>query len=301
MNDRPQAPEIPGGRASGSSGDAEARLGCRSILFVPGDRPDRYGKALAAGADAVCVDLEDAVAPQRKAVARAAVARFLAEKRAGSSQVVVRVNDPETDLGRTDAAALAGIPRPDVFMIPKVKTAAGVRYAARLLGEDVRLLPLIETVRGLENAARIASAGPAVIGVIFGGFDLAIELGAEPRWEALLYARSRVIHVAALSGIDAIDMPSRDFREMSGLREEAVKARRLGFSGKAAIHPAQLPVIHEVFTPSRTEVRRALRVVEADRAADGGAVAIEGRMVDRPVVEAARRVLAQARWASTAE
>ncbi len=301
MNDTTSTPGMPGARATASYRDADARLGCRSILFVPGDRPDRYGKALAAGADAVCVDLEDAVAPQRKAVARAAVARFLAERRAGSSQVVVRVNDPETDLGRTDAAALAGIPRPDVFMIPKVKTVGDIRYAARLLGEDVRLFPLIETVRGLENAARIASAGPAVIGVIFGGFDLAVELGAEPCWEALLYARSRVIHVAALSGIDAIDMPSRDFREMSGLREEAVKARRLGFSGKAAIHPAQLPVIHEVFTPSRTEVRRALRVVEADRAAGGGAVAIEGRMVDRPVVEAARRVLAQARWASTAE
>ena len=130
---------------------------------------------------------------------------------------------------------------------------------------------------------------------------LAIELGAEPCWEALLYARSRVVHAAALVGIEAIDMPSRDFREMSGLREEAGKARRLGFGGKMAIHPAQLPVIHEVFTPSRVEVECARRIVEADRKAGGAAVAMDGRMVDRPVAEAARRVLARARSAADAE
>lgn len=272
------------------------------MLFVPGDRPDRFGKALAAGADAVCIDLEDAVPPQRKAVAREAVAGFLAERPAGRSRndidppyLAVRINDPDTDLGRTDAGALSGVPRPDAFMIPKVRTATEVRHAARLLGGDVRLLPLIETAWGLENAARITSASPAVIGVVFGGFDLAIELGADPVWEALLNARSRVVHAAALSGLDAIDMPSRDFREMSGLREEAERARRLGFAGKMAIHPAQLPVIHEVFTPSEAEVARARRIVEADREAGGGAVALEGRMVDRPVAEVARRVLARAR------
>ena len=280
--------------------------GHRSILFVPGDRPDRFGKALAAGADAVCVDLEDAVPPRRKAVAREAAARFLAEPSAGelrggtgSPHLIIRVNDPETELGRADAEALAGIPRPDGFMIPKVRTGGGVRRAARLLGGDARLFPLIETARGLENAADIGRASPAIAGLVFGGFDLAIELGADPSWEALLYARSRVVHAAALGGLDAIDMPSRDFREMSGLREEAGRARRLGFAGKMAIHPAQLPVIHEVFTPSEAEVERARRIVEADREAGGGAVALEGRMVDRPVAEVARRVLARARAGAT--
>ena len=274
----------------------------RSVLFVPGDRPDRYAKALKVGADAVCIDLEDAVAPARKAEARASVVRFLGEmSSAARPNVIVRVNDPDSDEGRRDAAALVGNTRPDAFMIPKVTTVEGVRGAHRLLGEDVPLVPIIETALGLENAARIgaaASAGastPAALALIFGGFDLSAELGAEPGWEPLLYARSRVVHAAALSGLDAIDMPSRDLQELEGLRAEAVKARRLGFAGKVAIHPAQIPVIHEVFTPSPEEVRRARKILEADRAAGGGAVALEGRMVDRPVVDAARRVLDRAR------
>ena len=295
----------------------------RSILFVPGDRPDRYAKALAAGADAVSIDLEDAVAPGRKAEARGSVVRLLAEMSTPSRRdtgtpaaprphIIVRVNDPESDEGRRDAAALAGGPTPDAFMIPKVTTSEGLRNAWRLLGADTPLVPIIETALGLENAARIgavspvspagavspAPAAPMVAALIFGGFDLSAELGAKPGWETLLYARSRVVHAAALSGLDAIDMPSRDLADMSGLRTEAVKARSLGYAGKVAIHPAQIPVIHEAFTPSTEEVQRARRVIDADRAAGGGAVALDGRMVDRPLVEAASRLLARAREGS---
>ena len=294
-----------GTEGAGAIGHSHARLGCRSILFVPGYRPDRFGKALAAGADGVCIDLEDAVPPQRKAFAREAATRFLAEHSAEgpgndarSPHLIIRINDPETDLGRADTEALGETRQPDAFMIPKVRTAAGLRRAARLLGDGVPLFALIETALGLENAADIGQASPAVAGLVFGGFDLAIELRADPSWEPLLYARSRVVHAAALSGLDAIDMPSVDFGEMSGLREEAGRARLLGFAGKMAIHPAQLPVIHEVFTPSELEVERAHRILDADREAGGGAVALEGRMVDRPVAEVARRVLARARAAA---
>ena len=268
----------------------------RSILFVPGDRPERYQKALAAGADAICIDLEDAVAPGRKAGARASAARFLVNLRAASQpSIIVRVNDPTTGRGERDASALAGDRRPDAFMIPKVTSAEGVHRAQQLMGDDVPLLPIIETARGLENAAKIGAATSAVAALVFGGFDLSAELGAEPDWEFLLYARSRVVHAAALNGLDAIDMPSRDLKKMSGLRAEATKARRLGYSGKVAIHPAQIAAIHEVFTPSREEIRTARKILEADRAAGGGAVAVGGKMVDRPVVEAARRVLARGR------
>ena len=293
---------------AGAAGHSHARLGYRSILFVPGYRPDRFGKALAAGADAVCIDLEDAVPPQRKAAAREAAARFLAEHSAEGSRkdprlphFIIRINDPDTDLGRADAEALAATPQPDAFMIPKVRTAAGLRRAAGLLSDGVALFALIETALGLENAADIGQASPAVAGLVFGGFDLAIELRADPGWEPLLYARSRVVHAAALNGLDAIDMPSVDFGEMSRLREEAGKVRLLGFAGKMAIHPAQLPVIHDVFTPSEIEVERARRILDADREAGGGAVALEGRMVDRPVAEVARRVLARARAARNRE
>ena len=281
---------------SGASRAGRERFpACRSILFVPGDRPDRYENALAAGADAVCIDLEDAVAPGRKTGALASVGRFLASRPSrGPVAVIVRVNDPDTGRGERDAGALRDQP-PDAVMIPKVTTPEGVRRASRMVGDDMPLLPIIETALGLENATRIGAASPAVAALVFGGFDLSAELGAEPDWESLLYARSRVVHAAAVSGLDAIDMPSRDLRRMAGLREEAEKARRLGYNGKVAIHPAQIPVIHEVFTPSREEIRRARRIVDADRAAGGGAVALDGRMVDRPVVEAARRVLARGR------
>lgn len=277
---------------------------CRSVLFVPGDRPDRCDKAMVAGADAVCVDLEDAVGPTAKAGARDSVAAFLARRaelvatsvdpgHERGPPVIVRVNDPDSQEGRLDAAALAGGPQPDAFMIPKVADADGVRSARRLLGKDIPLFPIIETAAGLENAAQIGAASRAVAALMFGGFDLSAELGAEPEWAPLLYARSRVVHAAALSGLDTIDMPSRDFRDVSRLRAEAEKARRLGFTGKVAIHPAQIPVIHDVFTPSPEEVEQARRIVEADRAAGGGAVSLDGRMVDRPVVEAARQVLAR--------
>lgn len=277
---------------------------CRSLLFVPGDRPDRCDKAMVAGADAVCVDLEDAVGPAAKAGARDSVAAFLA-KWAGPAAtgadpgqgrgppVIVRVNDPDSEEGQRDAAALTGAPRPDAFMIPKVTDAREIRSAQQLLGDNIPLLPIIETAAGLENAVHIGAASPAVAALMFGGFDLSAELGAEPEWEPLLYARSRVVHAAAMSGLDTIDMPSRDFRDLTRLRDEAEKAGRLGFTGKVAIHPAQIPVIHDVFTPSPEEVEQARRIVEADRAAGGGAVSLDGRMVDRPVVEAARRVLAR--------
>ena len=303
MNDGAGETEGPG-----MAGPSHARLGSRSILFVPGYRPDRFGKALAAGADAVCIDLEDAVPPQRKVVAREAAMRFLAERsaegtrnEAGAPHLIIRINDPETDLGRADAKALRDIRQPDAFMIPKVRTAAGLRRAGGLLGDGAPLFALIETALGLENAADIGQASPAVAGLVFGGFDLALELRADPSWEPLLYARSRVVHAAALSGLDAIDMPSVDFGEMTRLREEAGRVRLLGFAGKMAIHPAQLPVIHEVFTPSELEVERALRILDADREAGGGAVALEGSMVDRPVAEVARRVLARARAAADRE
>jgi len=277
---------------------------CRSLLFVPGDRPDRCDKAMVAGADAVCVDLEDAVGPAAKAGARDSVAAFLAKWQgsvaAGADPghghrppVIVRVNDPDSEEGERDVAALAGGPRPDAFMIPKVTAADGIRSAQRLLGHDIPLFPIIETAAGLESAVQIGAASPAVAALMFGGFDLSAELGAEPEWEPLLYARSRVVHAAALNGLDTIDMPSRDFRDVSRLRAEAVRARQLGFTGKVAIHPAQIPVIHDVFTPSPEEVEQARRIVEADRAAGGAAVSLDGKMVDRPVVEAARRVLAR--------
>ena len=271
--------------------------GFRSILFVPGDRPDRYESALSAGADAVCIDLEDAVADARKTQAREAALGLLERWGEGDSQrrasLVVRMNDLGRDEGWEDVEAIADGPRPDGLMIPMVDGVPEVSVTLEKVRGALPVLPLIETAGGLQNARKIGAV-IGVAGLVFGGFDLALELGAEPGWEPLLYARSRVVHASAVNGIPAYDMPSRDYREMTGLRDEARRGRGLGFAGKTAIHPAQIPVIHEVFTPSREEVERARATVEADRGARGGAVGVGGRMVDRPVVEAARRVLERA-------
>lgn len=270
------------------------RVVYRSMLFVPGDRPDRFQTALSAGAGAVCIDLEDAVSPERKEVARAAVSTFLAERRPdGGPEVIVRLNDPESDHWRDDVRAVSAN-RPEALMIPKVKTEEGVKWAADVFGDGVRLLPLIETAQGLDNVTWIASATPAVSALVFGGFDLALELGAVPEWDSLLYARSRVVHAAALNRIAAIDMPSRDIGQLEKLREEADRARRMGFAGKTAIHPDQVPIIEEVFTPSADQIAWARRVDLASQESGEGAVMVDGKMVDRPIAEAARRILAAA-------
>ena len=274
---------------------------CRSLLFVPADRPDRFGKALASGADAVCIDLEDAVAAERKAEGRAALETFLATEQdgrafdggrgAGAPLLVVRINEAGSEEGLLDVEALA---RPiAAVMLPKVRDAVAVRRAARLLGDAAAsVLPMVETARGLENAVEIGGADPKVAGLVFGGFDLCLETGAEPCWESLLYARSRVVHAAAASRIAALDMPSRDVRgDLAELREETVRARRLGFSGKVTVHPAQVPVAHEVFSASEPEAERAQRIVEAAREARGGPVLVDGKMVDAPIVESAKRTL----------
>lgn len=265
----------------------------RCILFVPGDRPERFEKALASGADAICIDLEDAVAPDRKALARSSVSRFLAEPREEGPDVVVRLNDPDSDSWKPDVQAVSSH-RPDALMIPKVRNEDGVKWAADVFGGGMKLLPLIETAQGLDNVTWIAAATPAVSGLVFGGFDLALELGAAPEWEPLLYARSRVVHAAALNGVAAIDMPSRDVDDLDALRAEARRARRMGFGGKAAIHPDQVPAIAEVFAPSGDEVAWARRVVAAAEQGGEGAVMVDGQMVDRPIAEAARRILAAA-------
>ncbi len=307
----------PGGGSSGGgpgAAGAGVRL-LRSILFAPGSRPDRFAKALAAGADAVCLDLEDGVAPAAKDEAREAVVAFLAARgpddpgsgaRADGPRVVVRVNDVRTDDGARDLEALARVGRPDLVMLPKVEGTGAMERVAEALGEGPAsggsvpgrgrgpgLLPLIETVAGLhrvEEAARMEG----LAGVIFGGMDLSAELGARFEWEPLLYARSRVVHAAALAGVGAVDVPWAPLDDPEGLEAETRRAARLGFTGKLAIHPAQVPHIHRALRPGDEELAWARRVVEADAAAGGGVVVVDGKMVDRPIVLGARRVLARA-------
>ncbi|MBM3521669.1 MAG: CoA ester lyase [Alphaproteobacteria bacterium] len=268
----------------------------RSLLFVPGDRPDRFIKAEAAGADGVVFDLEDAVAPQNKAEARAAVLAHLAGVRANGMRVL-RINPIATPLGLTDLHTLThSTATCDALMLPKVEDAAELRLASSWLSSahpQLRLIALIESARAVELAPAIAF-GPALGALAFGGADLAADLGAALAWDALVYQRGRVVTAAAAAGIGVLDVPYLDIADQAGLARECGFARRMGFTGKIAIHPSQVAAINAAFAPTADEAERARRIVAADRAAKGGVTVVDGRMIDRPVVRAAERVLALA-------
>ncbi len=270
----------------------------RSVLFVPAVRPDRLPKALATGADAVCLDLEDGVSFARKDEARAQAVALLAEPRTGRAEVMLRINEPESDLGDRDlAAVLAAGVRPDALMVPKVPGPKALCALERRLGPDLAGLPLvvqIETAAGLAAAEAIATATPNVAVMFFGAVDLSAELGCSIEWDALLYARSRVVAAAALVGIDAMDTPFMDVSAPHRLQSESAAARRLGFTGKAAIHPSQVPIVQEAFSPDADTVAWARRIVEAYEANEGGVLLVAGKLIERPVIASAQRVLATA-------
>ena len=267
----------------------------RSVLFVPAIRPDRFEKAVATGADAVCLDLEDGVAFGQKDEARDKAVALLGGRPPCRAEVILRVNEPSSALGDRDlAAVLAAGVRPDALMVPKVGEADTIRALERRLAPALEGLPLvvqIETARGLAAAEAIVAASPNVAVLFFGAVDLSAELGCAIEWDALLYARSRVVAAAALAGVDVMDTPFMDARATAQLGDEARAVRRLGFTGKAAIHPAQVPVIQAAFSPDEDEVAWAGRIVEAYEANEGGVLLVDGRLIERPVIASAQRIL----------
>ncbi len=263
----------------------------RSLLFVPALRPERVAKAAAAGADIVCVDLEDSVAPERKAEARALAIEALRAAPAGAT-LAVRINPIRGDEGPRDAAALAasGV-KPAYVMLPKIDGAADIAEAWQRLGPAAApFIAIIETALALENATEIARAAAPDGLLFFGAMDLSAELGCALEWEPLVYARGRIIQAAACAGIDAMDTPYPDIADEPGAMAEARRARSFGFAGKAAIHPKHIPGIHAAFTPSAAEIAWAKRVRDAI-ATSTGVLQLDGKMIDRPVARAAERTL----------
>lgn len=264
----------------------------RAILFVPGHRPERFAKALAAGADAVVADLEDAVPPAEKAAARAAV---LARPAAPPGVAFgVRINPLASAAGIADLAALLAAAPPDFLLLPKAESPAELRIVHRAFGAaGPPLVALIESAEGLAQAAAIA-AEPGCAALGFGGVDLAADLGCAAAWEPLLPHRAALVAAAARGGVALFDVPFLALEDEAGLVEETRRVRALGFSGKLAIHPRQVAPIQAVFTPDAAELDWARKVVAAMAQAAGGVCVVEGRMVDAPVARAARRILARA-------
>ncbi|HEU5443015.1 MAG TPA: CoA ester lyase [Steroidobacteraceae bacterium] len=265
--------------------------GLASLLFVPGSRPDRFGKALASGADAVCIDLEDGVADAAKVQARAAALEALAGR---PPRVCLRINGLRTRIGLQDLVELAACGhRPELLLVPKVESAADVEIVSAVTGLSC-IVPLIETPRGLAAAAEIATA-PAVAAMMFGGGDFAAELGVRVEWEPLRTARGLFILACAQAAKVAIDVPYLALEDPGGLAAEAEAAKAIGFGAKAAIHPAQIAPIHAVLRPTAAEVAEALEAQRAFEAAGGGAIRFKGRLLDEPIMRRYRRVLAMQR------
>jgi citrate lyase beta subunit len=264
----------------------------RSLLFAPGNDERKLEKALAAGADAVVVDLEDAVPAGEKEAARSVAGRVL-ENRATGSLVAVRPNASGTAHGGADLEAVSGLDL-DALVLPKATPEA-----VEALGvEGPPVVAIVETAVGLRHAYETACT-ERVAALVLGAVDLGLELGLEPRADGqeVLYARSQLVVDSAAAGIRSpFDLVHLDIRDDEGLEAEARLARSLGFRGKACIHPAQIEIVHRVFSPTKEEQERARRVIEAfeHALAEGrGVVALDGEMIDLPVVERARRVLAE--------
>ncbi|RYC31090.1 CoA ester lyase [Lichenibacterium minor] len=256
-------------------------------LFVPADRPERFAKAFAAGADAVILDLEDAVAPGRKADARAALLAARDAIAAAGCPVLVRVNAPGTPWHEEDLAAAASLPLA-ALVLPKAEAASAVAAARRGAGAPV--LALIESARGVAGAREVADAAERLL---FGAIDLAADLGCAEERDALLFARAEIVLASRLAGRPApLDGVTPGYRDGAPVEDDARYAARLGFGGKLLIHPAQIAPARAGFAPSDAEVAWAKRVLAA--AADGRAVAVDGAMVDAPVRLRAERIVARA-------
>lgn len=290
---------MPAHRAADALG-ASAGMRLRSLLFVPGDRPERFAKAQASGADAIILDLEDAVAPEHKDAARAAVAAFL-HARAPGGTVLVRINPIDGDALARDLAAARGA---DALVLPKAEGADTVRALAAHLGDaPVPVLPIAtETPAAIFQLGSYAQVAEHLVGLTWGAEDLPAAIGAATSREVdgqytppYQTVRALALFAAHAAGVAAIDTVYPALNDQAGLAAYAARAARDGFTGMLALHPAQVPIINAAFTPDAQAVAHARRIVDAFAAAPGaGAMQVEGRMVDAPHLKQARRILAQA-------
>jgi citrate lyase beta subunit len=282
------------------------------MLFVSGEKTDRFAKALASGADLVCIDLEDAVHPDRKAEARAQVLAWLLAHppRPGEARRALRLNGLRTSEGLHDVLALqqagvdaaaAGQPLAlQALLLPKVEAAAELQLALAWLAPCINtaeggVVALLETPTGVAQAAAIAAAAPGVLALMLGGADLSVELDAQFGWEGLRHARGALVNAAKAAGVQAWDVPHIDLADTPGLLEETRRVLALGFNCKTAIHPQQIAPIHQAFAPTADELAWARLLLQAvPEGGASGAFLFQGRMVDAPLLRKAQRFVQRA-------
>ena len=283
----------------------------RALLYMPGDDRHKIEKSTTLGVDCICMDMEDGVAVTRKVEARAVIAQAMKELDFGTSERCIRINSIGSGVEKYDlAAALAT--NPDSIVVPKIETPEQVKWisehietyelSSNLNVGSIRLLIGLETAKGILNLKEIAEADKRLEAIIFGAEDYAASVGATRTKEAteVLYARSAVVTACAANDLQAIDMVYIDFRDTEGLRTEAQQGAGFGFSGKQVIHPNQIAPVQEAFTPSDEEIAYAQRVVETfmtSQKEGKGAYALDGKMIDMPLLKNAQKVLERAKAA----
>ena len=286
-------------------------LNRRALLYMPGDDFHKIEKATTLSVDSICMDLEDGVAYNRKPAARDTIVIALNTLNYGTSERLVRINPVTSPLIQADLELILPA-QPDGIVIPKVDNASQVRWASQKISEveeaygwevgKIALLLIVESANGILNLGEISTADGRLQALIFGAEDLAGDIGATrtPGATEVFYARSELILHAKAAGLQAIDMVCNDFTNLDRLHDEAVQGLNLGYTGKQVIHPRQIPVVHEVFTPGQDEVEKAQRLLEAyqEHLNNGvGAFAIDGILIDAPVIRAAENILKRARAA----
>ncbi len=258
-----------------------------SYLFVPGDRPERFDKAIKSGAHAVVIDLEDAVQPERKDAARANIAVWLEN----GGKAVIRINGADTPWYEDDIALLAH-PGIRAVMLPKAEDPASLAAFISALPASLPVIALIETARGLWDIEKIvAIKGIKQLG--FGSVDFQLDTGIEDENEGLLYARSQIVLASAMAGLaPPLDGVSVDIEDVAGLERDTARAKGLGFGGKLCIHPRQVEAVNQGFAPTAEAIAWAERIMSvADNTDIQGAIRLDGKMIDRPVIERARLLL----------
>lgn len=277
----------------------------RALLYMPGDELRKIQKAALSGVDCACMDMEDGVALNRKSEARQVILEALKTVEFGRTERLARINAVGTGFEQDDlTTVLPG--RPDGIVIPKLEYAEQVRWVSGAIANyeelygwpagAIKLLVVVETARGIINLKEIAASDPRLEGIIFGAEDFAGDIGAtrtKEGWE-VFYARSAVVAHAAAFGLQAIDMVYIDFQDTEGLRRESLEGARMAFAGKQIIHPNQIAPVQEAFTPSAEAIAYAQRVKQAfdeNQAAGKGAFALDGKMIDAPILKTAEKVL----------
>jgi (S)-citramalyl-CoA lyase len=267
----------------------------KSWLFTPATKADRFGRSAEVHADALIIDLEDAVALLDKQKARTAALQYLEQPAQGRLPCALRINAPVTRTGIEDLhSLLESSAAPEYIILPKCDSPAFIRMVRTLLDQaakDTEIIALIESAKAVEALPDIVGSEVRPVALMFGAADMEADLGAKTGWEPLLVVRSRIVQVAASAGIVAVDSPFFNIADLEGLKKETTAARDLGFHSKAAIHPKQISVINDVFVPSDEEVSKARQILAVNQQGVGS---VDHQMVDEAIARKARRTLERA-------